>query len=608
MKKIIFLIFLFTTQFLLANNTLDNFINEQIKIERQLLDQNLTLEEKVDIKKTQENTYKKFLLQYAADKKDHLQEDDPYRNEVSKLKLRLNSKKYQGKTNAVMRDEVLLQGYDLRKRIREALHEVVEQTESETKALFKAKLNDTLIKYFSKYTPLDKKKYTSQDQDQSSPTIQSLQEAIQDLIYLENVANTFSAELVLNSSHIYRAGHLSKSRFYTLLKKINTSYYGVKVNTYLTPYHLDISMIIFVMSVIVIILISQFLLRFIINYTLKYYKFDHEDIEYIHTHITKIFKIITTVFIIHVMLMAYLSFNIIGSSISKFLYIVYVILFTILLYRITNTIAYLKMESIISSKVLKNEVINLTLKIINSLIVLIAIIVILKIMGVDLTALLSGLGIAGAAVAFAAKDSIANLFGSVSILLGEVFEQGDWIETKDNISGTVVEIGLRATTIRTFDNALISIPNLELANNSIKNWSRRSIGRLIKMNIGVTYESNFDDIRQAIDEIRIMLKEHPGIANESTTYEYLQRQAQLFSVEDFKGVKRASLVYMDEFANSSINILVYCFSRSVVSGEWYEVKEDVMYKIADILKKNNLEFAYPALTLHHVEKENRSDN
>ncbi|HSR73285.1 MAG TPA: mechanosensitive ion channel family protein, partial [Sulfurovum sp.] len=226
----------------------------------------------------------------------------------------------------------------------------------------------------------------------------------------------------------------------------------------------------------------------------------------------------------------------------------------------------------------------------------------------NLTALLSGLGIAGAAVAFAAKDSIANLFGSVSILLGDVFEQGDWIETKDNTSGTVVEIGLRATTIRTFDNALISIPNFELANSGIKNWSRRSIGRRIKMNIGVTYESNFDDIRQAIEEIRVMLKEHPGIANESTTYQHLQRQAKLFSIEDLKGVKRTSLVYMDEFADSSINILVYCFSRSVVLNEWLEVKEDVMYKIADILKKNNLEFAYPALTLHYVEKENRSDN
>jgi MscS family membrane protein len=265
------------------------------------------------------------------------------------------------------------------------------------------------------------------------------------------------------------------------------------------------------------------------------------------------------------------------------------------------------MESIRSSKILRNEVINLLIKVVNGFIFLVAIIAILKIFGMDLTALLSGLGIAGAAVAFAAKDSIANIFGSVSILLGDVFEQGDWIETKD-VNGTVVDIGLRASTIRTFDNALISIPNSELANTGVKNWSRRNIGRRIKMNIGVTYESNFKDIRQAIVDIRDMLKEHPGIANERTTYQHSYREAKLVSMEDFKGVKRTTLVYMDEFADSSINILVYCFSRSVVWSEWLEVKEDVMFKIADILTKNNLDFAYPSLKLHYSEDKNALNN
>ena len=282
----------------------------------------------------------------------------------------------------------------------------------------------------------------------------------------------------------------------------------------------------------------------------------------------------------------------------------YIILVAVLLYRITNTIAYMKMESMKSSKILKNEVINLTIKVINALIITVAFIAILKIAGVNLTALLSGLGIAGAAIAFAAKDSISNIFGSISILVGDVFEQGDWIETKD-VNGTVVEIGLRASTIRTFDNALISIPNSELANHGVKNWSRRSIGRRIKMNIGLTYQSDFDDIRQAIVDIRSMLKEHPGIANERTSYQNSYRQAKLVSTEDFKGVKRTTLVYMDEFADSSINILVYCFTRSVVWSEWLEIKEDVMFKIADILKKNNLDFAYPTLTLHQAEEETK---
>ncbi len=610
LKKILFLLLLFSTSLIFANDTndtLDNFLNEQIKIEGQLLDLNLSLEKKIDIKKAQANSYQEFLMEYATNKEEHLNKTNPYRHEISKLKLRLNSNKHRGNTNAVMRDEVLLRGYIIRKGIREAFHEVLQQTESESKSFFKDKINETLVKYFSKYTPLDKNKYTFSDQDQSSPIIKSLHEALQELSYLENVSNTFSAEVVENSSYIYRAGRLSKSKFFTLLKEINTSSYGKKINTYLNPFHLDVARIIFVIGIILVILIAQFLLRVIMNRALKHYKFDADDIVYIHTHITRIFKYITALMIIHLILVVYMGIDITSVNISKLFSIVYVILITVLLYRITNTVAYLKMESIKSSKLLRNEVINLLIKVINSFIILTAFIAILKIFGVNLTALLSGLGIAGAAVAFAAKDSIANVFGSVSILIGDVFEQGDWIETKD-VNGTVVEIGLRASTIRTFDNALISIPNFELANSGVKNWSRRSIGRRIKMNIGVTYESDFNDIHQAIDDIREMLKEHPGIANERTQYQQANRQAKLVSMEDFKGVKRTTLVYMDEFSDSCINILVYCFSRSVVWSEWLEVKEDVMYKIADILKKNNLEFAYPALTIHQANMDSVPDN
>ncbi len=606
MKKIIFLLFFLFTSFLFSNDILNEFLDEQVKVESKLLDQNLSLDEKIEIKEAQETRYQEFLLKYAANKEEYLQENNPYKRELDKLQLRLNSNKYKGYTNAVLRDELLIKGYKLREGIREAFHEIMLLTESESKSFFKDKINEKLVKYFEKRTPLDKDKYIFSDQNESSSIVKSIHDAIQDLEYLENVANTFSAELVANSAYIYRTGRLSKSRFFNLLKKINNSEYGEKVNTYLTPYHLDIATILFVLILIIIILIAQFALRLIIDNTLKYFKFEDDDIEYIHTHITKIFKVIATLFIIHLVLVVYLGLDITSINVSKVFSIVYVILFTLLIYRITNTIAYLKVESMRSSQLLKNEVINLAIKVSNTLIIVIATIAILKIVGINLTALLSGIGIAGAAVAFAAKDSIANVFGSISILLGDVFEQGDWIETKD-INGTVVEIGLRASTIRTFDNALISVPNFELANSGVKNWSRRSIGRRIKMNIGVTYESNFEDIRQAIEDIRRMLKEHPGIANERTEYQHSQRQAKLVSMDDYKGIKRNSLVYMDEFAESSINILVYCFSRSVVWSEWLEVKEDLMYKIAEILKKNNLEFAYPALTLHHAEKEKQSE-
>ena len=607
MKKIIFSLLLFSISFILANDTLDTFIDEQIKIESQLLDQNLSLEKKLDIKKAQDKQYRTFLLQYTADQEENLQKNNPNRYEVSKLKLRLNNNKYLGNTNAALRDKVLLQGYSIRTGIRNAFHDVLRQTGSESKAFFKDKVNEVIVKYFSKYKPLDKKKYTSSDQNQSSPIIESLQEAVQELGYLENVSNTFSSEVVEYSSDIYHTSKISRSKLFSLVNTINKTPYAQTLNTYLDPLHLDSAKVILVLVVIFFIIFAQMIIRFIINRVLHHYKLKEEDINYIHSHITKLFNIITSLMIIHVILVTLLGIDTKSMNISKLFGIFYVITIALMVYRINNTIAYMKMEQIKKNKMIKNEVINLTIKVINGLIVIVAFIAILRIFGVNLTALLSGLGIAGAAVAFAAKDSIANIFGSVSILIGDVFEQGDWIEAKE-VNGTVVEIGLRASTIRTFDNALISIPNSELANNGVKNWSRRSVGRRIKMNIGLTYQSDFNDIRQAISDIRAMLKEHAGIANERTSYQNAYRQAKLVSTEDFKGVKRTTLVYMDEFADSSINILVYCFTRSVVWSEWLEVKEDVMFKIAGILEKNNLEFAYPTLTVHQAEEKETNED
>lgn len=601
MNKILFLILFFFNSLLLANNTFDSFIDAQIKTEAKLLDQNLSLDAKVKIKKKQGKSYQDFFLSYAADKDKNLKVQNPHRDEINRLNLRLNGNKYRGNTHAVMRDEVLLKSYALRNGIRAAFNEVVLHTSSESRSFYNDKVNEILIKYFSKYTALNKKKYLSSDTNKSSPILDALHEAVVQHEYLANVSHTFSAEVVEHSELIYRTARFANSKFFTVINTINTSTYGAKINAYLSYVHLDTAKVILLLALILLIIVIQVLINFISDRVLMHYKISEEDRDYIKTHIIKVFNNITSLIILHLIIVAYLGFDSKSINISKLFSILYVILTTVLLYRITNTVAYMQMESMKKSKVLKNEVINLSIKVINAIIILIAIIAILKIFGVNLTALLSGLGIAGAAVAFAAKDSISNIFGSVSILMGDVFEQGDWIETKD-VNGTVVEIGLRASTIRTFDNALISIPNSELANKGVKNWSRRSIGRRIKMSVGVTYQSDFSDIRQAIDDIRVMLKDHPGIANEKTSYQNAYRRAKLVSDEDFKGVKRTTLVYMDEYADSSINILVYCFSRTVNWAEWLEVKEDVMYKVAEILEKNNLDFAYPTMTLNQADE------
>lgn len=286
------------------------------------------------------------------------------------------------------------------------------------------------------------------------------------------------------------------------------------------------------------------------------------------------------------------------ETIKAFFGIAYVFLFTWIVFLFINSVATIKFQNIKNESSIKNEVINISLKILNFIIFIIGVLVALHFTNVDLTAVLSGLGIGGLAVALAAKDTLANFFGTLSILIGDTFSQGDWIVVDDK-EGTVVEIGLRVSTIRTFDNALIAIPNSILANQDVKNWNKRSLGRRIKMSIGVKYNSKGSDIQNAVVQIRQMLQNHSGIATEGTEYDFKYRgDAKLVSLEDEHGIKKTLLVYLDEFGSSSINILVYCFSKTVNWAEWLAVKEDVMYKIMDILEKNNLEFAFPSLSIY----------
>ena len=284
--------------------------------------------------------------------------------------------------------------------------------------------------------------------------------------------------------------------------------------------------------------------------------------------------------------------------------IIYVVLITYWIYLLINAVAGVRIEEIEDVRAIshvKNEVINVGLKILNFAIVLAGILVGMTFLGINLTAILSGLGIGGIAVALAAKDSLANFFGTISILMSDSFSQGDWIEV-GGAEGAVVEIGLRITTIRTFDNALISVPNSTLANGNVKNWNKRTVGRRIKMSINITYNSKPQDIKNAIQDIRDMLEAHPNIATQDTRYELSDINTRLISQDDVYGVKKTLLVFLDEFAPSSMNILVYCFSASVVWSEWLAVKEDVMFKIIDIFERNNIEFAFPSLSLYQ-EKE-----
>ena len=273
--------------------------------------------------------------------------------------------------------------------------------------------------------------------------------------------------------------------------------------------------------------------------------------------------------------------------------VAYILVIWYSLNNILNHTVVLLSSNLSKKKNLKIEMVNLLITASKMFIFIIAVLLVLKQFGYDISAILASLGVGGLALALAAKDTLTNLFGSISIIFDNSFSQGDWIQT-DEVEGTVIDIGVRTTTIRTFANAYLTVPNSYLANTSITNWSKREVGRRIKLKIGITYESKKEDIQNAVVQIREYLSSNPNIAYK---YQYKNnistKSHKLIKQEDFIGVKDTLLVYVDEYNSSSIDILVYCFSKTTNWEEWLKVKEEVLYKIWDIIENNNLEFAYP---------------
>lgn len=283
---------------------------------------------------------------------------------------------------------------------------------------------------------------------------------------------------------------------------------------------------------------------------------------------------------------------------ANFLTITFVIAVTWLILSVLNGYGMVLINEL-TKKSGRKEVINLILKIIYFIIFVIALLITLSKLGFNVSAIIASLGIGGLAVALATKDILANFFASVMLLFDNSFSQGDWIVCGD-IEGTVVEIGLRKTTVRTFDNALIFVPNSKLASDPIRNWSRRKMGRRIRMLIGLEYSATTEQIKKCVDEIKQMLIDHPDIAkgDDMGSKKASRYDRGIVSIDDLAGYKSNLFVVVDEFADSSINILVYCFSKTIVWGEFLAVKEDVMLKIMNIVEANGLGFAFPSQSLY----------
>lgn len=198
----------------------------------------------------------------------------------------------------------------------------------------------------------------------------------------------------------------------------------------------------------------------------------------------------------------------------------------------------------------------------------------MQIFGLPISGLLAFGGLGGAAIAFASKDMLANFFGSLVIYMDRPFKVGDWIRSPDKqIEGTVEFIGWRVTRIRTFDKRPLYVPNGIFLNISVENPSRMT-NRRIKASIGIRYQ-DADKMDAITKQVTQMLAEHPEIDQKQTTF-----------------------VNFVEFGASSLNFLVYTFTKTTNWVKFQAIQHDVFLRIMKIIEQNQAECAFPTRTLH----------
>ncbi len=213
-------------------------------------------------------------------------------------------------------------------------------------------------------------------------------------------------------------------------------------------------------------------------------------------------------------------------------------------------------------------------KLLKVTIIITGILIILQTLGFSISGVLAAGGVSGLVIGFAAKDLLANFFGAVMIYMDKPFKVGDWIRSPDKeIEGTVEEISWRLTRIRTFDKRPLYVPNSVFTTISIENPSRMK-NRRIKEIVGVRYD-DMEKVDKITRDIEAMLGEHDAIDQRMTTF--------------------AKLI---AFNASTLDILVYTFTKTTKWVEFQGIKQEIMLKIADIVAQNGAEIAYPTRTLH----------
>ena len=193
-------------------------------------------------------------------------------------------------------------------------------------------------------------------------------------------------------------------------------------------------------------------------------------------------------------------------------------------------------------------------------------------LGIPTLSLLAGLGVGGIAAALAIRPTLENLIGGFVLFLDKPIRVGDYC-TFGSFEGVVERIGVRSTQVRAMDRTLITIPNSQFANMELVNWAMCD-QMMIQATIGIRYETDSDQFRFVLAEIRKAMYAHPRIENDTVR------------------------VRFDGFGDSSLNIQLRVYAKTREWNDFYAIREDVMFRIKQVVEASGSSFAFPSQTLY----------
>jgi MscS family membrane protein len=253
--------------------------------------------------------------------------------------------------------------------------------------------------------------------------------------------------------------------------------------------------------------------------------------------------------------------------------VVFIVGWSWLLWRILQQVAHrLRVRAIYAGRNGTGSLLLLGERVLKAIIFIVAVFAILGSLGFNMTTALAGLGIGGIAVAFAAQKTLENLFGGVSLLGDEVIRVGDLCRFGDR-TGTVEDISLRSTRIRTPERSELSIPNGTLATMNVENLSRRD-KILFNTKLGLRYETSADQLRYVLAQIRRLLYEHPKVETAGARIRFIG------------------------YDNSSLTLEVFCYVLTRDNNEFLAIQEDLLLRIVEIVEASGTAIAFPSRTVY----------